>query len=233
MTMHRAARMTVVVAAAALALAGCGSGGATPAATDGPTTPVATATTAAVAYTQSDVDGAVLPLDDLNLAGFHPFTFPDPAGGMPARSDDCLVRWQRTHRDQKESSTLNKSASYSQNDNVGPFVIQTVSVQPGAGAKDIIAAQKSFYAGACKTWRNPSSNTEYVAADETTLGSFGEQSYAYKVTATVGSTTVVLVGVMIRQGTLLSTIEYAASPSVNAARAKAVIEAAAKRLPSH
>ena len=178
------------------------------------------------------MDGAILTLDDVNLSNFHPFTFPDPDGGMPPRSDDCLVRWQRQHRDQRESGTFSAGKSFALDDNVGPFIIQSASVQPGTGAKDLIAAQRTSYAGACKTWLSKSGKITYVAAEDTTLGSYGEETYGYKVTATGNDgLVVILVGVMIRKGTLLTTVEYAGSPTVNTTRAKAIFASAAKLLP--
>jgi hypothetical protein len=234
MSMYRAARVCVVVVAAMLALAGCGGSEPTPTDPATPTTPAAvpTTTAAAAAYSQSDVDGAILRLDDLNLSDFHPFTFPDPAGGMPPRSADCYVKWQRQHRDQRESGTFSAGQSYAQNDDTGPFIIQSASVQAGTGAKDLIAAQRASYAGACPTWKNTAGKTTYTAAEDTALGSFGDETYGYKVTANgEGGLVVILVGVMIRKGTLLSTVEYAGSPTINETRAKAIFAAAAKLLP--
>jgi hypothetical protein len=223
----------MLVVVALLALTGCGGADPAPAGTTAPTTPAPAPTTAAAAnYKQSDVDGAILTLDDVNLSNFHPFTFPDPEGGVPPRSDDCLVRWQRQHKDQRESGTFSAGKSYALDDNKGPFIIQSASVQPGTGAKDLIAAQRASYAGPCKTWLSKSGKVTYVAAEDTTLGSYGEETYGYKVTATGNDgLVVILVGVMIRKGTLLTTVEYAGSPSVDTSRAKSIFASAAKLLP--
>jgi hypothetical protein len=231
MNMYRAGRVCTVVVVGLLSLTGCG--GADPAPAPGGTTgPATPAPTTAAAYDQSDVDGAIITLDDVNLSNFHPFTFPDPEGGLPPRSEDCLVRWQRQHRDQRESGTFSAGKSFAIDDNKGPFIIQSASVQPGTGAKDLIVAQRASYAGPCRTWLSKSGKVTYTAGEDTTLGSYGDETYGYKVTANgTDGLVVILVGVMIRKGTLLTTVEYAASPTINTSRAKAIFAAAAKLLP--
>jgi len=238
MSMSRAGRACAAVVAGLLALTGCGGSEPISTGVGTPTTaapvPTTATTAAAVAYAQSDVDGAILRLDDLNLSCFHPFTFPEPAGGMPARSADCHVKWLRQHEDQRDAATFNAAQSYAQNDDTGPFIIQTATVQPGAGAKDLIAAQRASYAGPCQTWKNTAGTTTYTATADTTLGSYGDETYGYRVTANApGGLAVILVGVMIRKGSLLSTVEYAGSPTVSDTRARSIFGAAAELLPQH
>jgi hypothetical protein len=235
MNTYRAGRVCAVVVAGLLAMAGCGGAEPTPTGT-GPATPSTAAapptSAAPVSYGQSDVDAVMLSLDDLNLSDFHKFTFPDPEGGVPARSEDCLVRWQRQHKDQRESGSYSAGQSFAQTDDVGPFIIQSASLQPGTGAKDLIAKQRDSYAAACQTWKSASGKVTYVSAADTSLGTYGDETYGYKVTATSdGGPTVILLGVMIRKGNLLTTVEFAGSPTVNLTRAKAIFAAAAKQLP--
>jgi hypothetical protein len=234
MNMYRARRVCTVLVVGLLSLTGCGGTDPAPA-PGGPTGPATPTPTAAAAadYDQSDVDGAIITLDDVNLSNFHPFTFPDPEGGMPPRSADCLARWQRQHRDQRESGTFSAGRSFAVDDGRGPFIIQSASVQPGTGARDLIAAQRASYAGPCRTWLSKSGKVTYTAVEDTTLGSYGgDETYGYKVTANgTDGLVVILLGVMIRKGTLLTTVEYAASPSVDPGRAKAIFATAAKLLP--
>src|SRR5688572_26636513 len=121
--MRRSRGLLFGAVVAVLLLTGCaaedpGPAGA-PAGESGPASPTA----AAQEYGKSEMEAAALSLDDPSLAGFHPFTFPEPNPNDPAETDPCAVKWGDRFDGNGETATFDTDqVTFAENDNVGPFV---------------------------------------------------------------------------------------------------------------
>ena len=209
----------------ALLLTGCG-GDPAPGTATAPTG--AASPTAAGSYGQSEVDAAALDLDDPSLAGFHAFTFPEDTDDEP-ETDACADRWG--NRFEVDGATIDSGqTSFAQTDNVGPFVFQQQTTQPGTGAADTVTAAKAAYLGDCAKWTNKD-GFEFTATEQKDLGSVGDESFGYHVSISDGSTDLEVMGIYMSQGNLLSHVEFAGSPSINATKARAVLIAAGRLMP--
>ena len=167
-------------------------------------------------------------LDDPSLAGFHAFTFPEDTDDEP-ETDACADRWG--NRFEVDGATIDSGqTTFAQTDNVGPFVFQQQTIQPGTGAADTVKAARTAYLGNCAKWTNKD-GFEFTATEQKDLGSVGDESFGYHVSISDGSTDLEVMGIYMSQGNLLSHVEFAGSPSIDATKARAVLIAAGRLLP--
>ena len=177
------------------------------------------------------MEAAALSLDDPSLAGFHPFTFPEPNPNDPAETDPCALKWGDRFDGNGETATHDTDqVTFAENDNVGPFVFQQQTIQPGTGAADIVAAARASYLGDCATWTSAKGFT-FTATEQKDVGTWGDETFGYHVAITDGETDIEVMGVYMSKGNLLSHLEYAASPSINATTARNILIAAGRLLP--
>ena len=113
---------------------------------------------------------------------------------------------------------------------MGPFVFQQQTIQPGTGAADVVEAARTSYLGNCKTWTNVDGFT-FNVTEQKDVGSVGDASFGYHVTISDGTTDLEVMGIYMTKGNLLSHVEYAGSPDIEATKARAVLIAAGRLLP--
>jgi hypothetical protein len=225
--MHRSRALALATIIGALLLTGCG-GDPAPATATAPTG--AASPTAAAVYGQSEVDAAALDLDDPSLAGFHAFTFPEDPDDEP-ETDPCAEGWGHRFDANGDTASIDSGqTTFAQTDNVGPFVFQQQTIQPGTGASDIVEAARTAYLGDCAKWTNQD-GFEFSAREQKDVGSVGDESFGYHVSISDGTTDLEVMGMYMSQGNLLSHVEYAGSPSIDATKARAVLIAAGRLLP--
>ena len=226
--MHRSRTLLLAPVAGLLLLAGC-AGEPSSSAPTGPRG-AASPTAAAVSYGQSEMDAAALDLSDPSLAGFHTFEWPDDPGDKP-ETDPCADKWGERFDGNGDTATLDTGqVTFAQTDNVGPFVFQQQTIQPGTGAADVVEAARTSYLGACTTWTNVDGFT-FTVTEQKDLGSVGDASFGYHVTISDATTDLEVMGIYMTKGNLLSHVEYAGSPDIEATKARAVLIAAGRLLP--
>jgi hypothetical protein len=213
----------------AMLLAGCAGEPDGP--TSGSTDPQTTEPAAAAQYGEAEMKAAALSLDDPSLAGFHPFTFPEPDPNDPPETDQCAVKWSERFEDHGETATFDTDqVTYAENDSVGPFVFQQQTIQPGAGAADVVAAARTSYLGNCAKWTSAKGFT-FEASEQKDVGTWGDESFGYRVMISDGEVDIEVMGIYMSKANLLSHVEYAASPSISATAARNILIAAGRLLP--
>jgi hypothetical protein len=168
-------------------------------------------------YTQADVEAALLTLADL-----PGYAESDDTGGNqdPAQMTLCGNASSPTDLGR---DALQFSAS---KDLLGPYVLHSVGlVETGwtlQAVRDGVAA--------CFPGTEPD-GTVFSAATEADFGSYGDETVAWKITASSEGVDLGLDLVVIRKGNLVSTLMMVAFPAVADAWMVAVAQAAAAKLP--